>query len=44
MAYMFEGCESLKSLYLSIFNTENTTNMICMFKRMQIIKNFEWYV
>ena len=33
MAYIFEGCSSLKQLNLSNFNTNNVTNMNCMFHK-----------
>ena len=31
MESMFSGCSSLKELNLSNFNTNNVTNMVCMF-------------
>ena len=31
MSYMFRGCSSLKELNLSNFNTNNVTDMNCMF-------------
>ena len=31
MSYMFYGCSSLKDLNLNHFNTNNITNMSCMF-------------
>ena len=31
MSHMFYGCSSLKELNLSNFNTNNVTNMECMF-------------
>jgi len=38
MESMFSGCESLKSIDLSSFNTNNVTNMIFMFVCCESLK------
>ena len=41
MSYMFNGCESLKSLNLSSFNTVNVTNMYRMFNYCKSLEDLD---
>ena len=38
---MFQGCSSLKNINLSNFNTNNVTNMGCMFDRCSSLTNID---
>ncbi len=41
MSYMFNGCESLKSIDISNFNTNNVTNMSYMFNECESLKSID---